>query len=318
MQPTPQLAPIEQKHTMSESSTNHDRAPKRRRGENVPKPPDLTGEIITVRVGTQEKGGISVFSVHQNVLSSSSPFFQAANKPEWFNGDGIDLPEDDPEIFKMYLGYLYTGTCYVDERYCVFYHTLAQAYVFGEKILDTEFQDSIMGLLLSRCGYVNPLIPGKETIALIYDKTPHGSPARRFIVDLCTWSVPEDWDGLGTLAEDVGDEFVTDLLSSVLRHREMPGPYGPSPWLRPKSYLHSDGDDTAAEDSEYDDYSMMDDDAQSSHDNDGAFGGESGRLCWDYRSPQQHDSRGVWANGQRPRFYSLVGHVVDVSRTRVV
>jgi hypothetical protein len=95
------------------------------------------------------------FHVHEYVLTDSSPFFASAMKPQWATARPdprtIDLPDDDPAAFSLYMSWLYTRKLPVltsstdtpgdvDESY----HTLAYAYVLGERLLDTGFKNAIV------------------------------------------------------------------------------------------------------------------------------------------------------------------------------
>ncbi|KAI9848943.1 MAG: hypothetical protein M1838_000323, partial [Thelocarpon superellum] len=78
------------------------------------------------------------FSVHRLLLTRSSKFFASA-----FNGDfkeaqikTLHLPEDDPEIFKKFLKWLY-GQPLVNAAAIAstgLFETLAALYVFAEKV----------------------------------------------------------------------------------------------------------------------------------------------------------------------------------------
>lgn len=74
---------------------------------------DLGDEVVKVFVGSSRK----LFQVHKKPLCRSSEFFDKA-----FNGgfaeaqdNKIDLPEDSPEIFAVFVRLLYTGRI-VDHR----------------------------------------------------------------------------------------------------------------------------------------------------------------------------------------------------------
>lgn len=51
------------------------------------------------------------FWAHKDLLCSRSPFFTNALREEWKEGQDnkVELPDDDPDIFAMYMHMLYTG-----------------------------------------------------------------------------------------------------------------------------------------------------------------------------------------------------------------
>ena len=65
------------------------------------------GEIIKLIAGEGESK--ATFSIHRSVLCASSPFFEAACKPQWMKPDDrlIKLPEDDPEAIQLLVYWMY-------------------------------------------------------------------------------------------------------------------------------------------------------------------------------------------------------------------
>jgi len=64
-------------------------------------------DIITLEVGEDEN--LTRLAVHKTVLCSSSPFFEAACKPEWMKAEDrvIKLPVDDPVAVKAMVCWMY-------------------------------------------------------------------------------------------------------------------------------------------------------------------------------------------------------------------
>lgn len=57
----------------------------------------------------------------------------------------MKLPEDQPGIFELYLQWLYFGKIYYKNRHDDGEHeTLVDAYIMGDKLLDTTFQDRVI------------------------------------------------------------------------------------------------------------------------------------------------------------------------------
>lgn len=51
------------------------------------------------------------FYIHPSVLERSSEFFKVALKSYWTEGqeNEISMPDDDPDLFKTYAAWLYSG-----------------------------------------------------------------------------------------------------------------------------------------------------------------------------------------------------------------
>jgi hypothetical protein len=109
-------------------------------------------------------------------------------KPEWVSareGRPIDLKNEDLNIFTTYLQYLYTHQ--IDTSSDL--ETLADTYVLGEMLMDLEFQDVVLDILMYECEkrkhYADMVL-----IKIIHNGTTDGSPARKLLVDLYYWGGP--------------------------------------------------------------------------------------------------------------------------------
>ena len=106
----------------------------------------LSGNTIKVRAGTDNPVD---FNVHEEVIRSSSNFFDKAMSAAWKEAkEGVvSLPEDEPEIFKLYLQWLYNDTIPCEEKgpdhadHVEEYLRLSKAYVLGDKLQDGDFQN---------------------------------------------------------------------------------------------------------------------------------------------------------------------------------
>ncbi|GIZ43512.1 hypothetical protein CKM354_000673600 [Cercospora kikuchii] len=72
---------------------------------------DFSSPPIAIKVGSPNP---QMFYVDESVLRKSSKFFDAALKKEWKEGQQrtVDLPECDPEGFKVYINWLHSGKIY--------------------------------------------------------------------------------------------------------------------------------------------------------------------------------------------------------------
>ncbi|KAI5361704.1 hypothetical protein Slin14017_G084370 [Septoria linicola] len=94
--------------------------------------------------------------------------------------------------------------------------TLAEAYILGEELIDSAFQDSIMTSFramssLARTPIVRSVIA--EVVKIIYEGTPESSAARQFVAIL--YSEHMSKKDLKTRR----DSFPVDFLFDVLMHK---------------------------------------------------------------------------------------------------
>lgn len=189
----------------------------------------LTNRIITIATDDCD----STFQVHEQLLRSRSPFFDAALSNSWKEGlqGRITLREDPNEIVKLYLLFLYFGKLHIDwtktseglpdNDLLPEYITLARLYVFAEKIGDINCKNAIVRAMIKRmdieideCQY----FPIGEAINIIYQGTTAGSKGRKLVVDAAVvhghggWIDP-DVDGNNA-------EYLTDLSRALLDSRE--------------------------------------------------------------------------------------------------
>ena len=150
--------------------------------------------MITVRVGQEpnEKD----FLAHESYLTTQSEFFRRAlhGKLQKAESRIVKLPEDDPEIFGLYLNYVYTGhlptTCEAEKDLTAHYlslmdeyHQLFSVYVMAEKLLNPDAKNAAMTALVEIWTRNPGLVVSARTVYLVYEGTPGGSRARRFVVD---------------------------------------------------------------------------------------------------------------------------------------
>jgi hypothetical protein len=95
---------------------------------------------------------------------------------------------------------------------------LAKLYIFGEKVLDAKFCNTIIsGFVENATAYlkVDPkfaAIPDVEIINALYGGTAAGSPIRKFLVDICmsqctTLKMDEEYD----------PQYIRDLLQGYMK-----------------------------------------------------------------------------------------------------
>ena len=174
--------------------------------------------MINVAVGTNG----NTYPVHESLICASSDFFQTARKPEWSEGNPgvVDLSDEKPDIFEVYLHWLYFKTLSTVQDQPPTsnpeYLELAQCYVLGEKLLDVKFKNAVIDAMIDVL--VNQpeddvFIPGPSTIKTIYEGTMEGSLVRTLLVDI--WAARAGKSGKTDL-DECPPEFAIDLAKEFL------------------------------------------------------------------------------------------------------
>ncbi|KAH3997786.1 hypothetical protein HBI56_203430 [Parastagonospora nodorum] len=146
--------------------------------------------------------------VHQGLLCRSSEFFKRAMKPEWASlredPNTIQLLEDSTKMVVFYVQWLYREELVLDvphpakeddayraAKSDILYTRLAEAYVFGEKIMDVTYKNQVLRkfVAVQRNFYYSP---GPTPVSIIYAGTPSGSRMRLLICDFIAYSASGD------------------------------------------------------------------------------------------------------------------------------
>jgi hypothetical protein len=184
--------------------------------------PNLEGPIIDVQVGEQ------IFQFHEGALSQT-PYFVNALKPEWVSareGKPIDLKYECVTAFAAYQQYLYSHqieTTLAINKWC-------KMYVLGEMLMDREFQDAVLSVIMSECTKTT-VYPWIEEINILYEGTPANSPVRGLLCDFfCLQTGGIALIKISDFIAKVPAQFVQDLLLTLLQNR-IEVPAGQKPWI---------------------------------------------------------------------------------------
>ncbi|KAH8730391.1 hypothetical protein GQ44DRAFT_644387 [Phaeosphaeriaceae sp. PMI808] len=201
--------------------------------------------IIKLMV-TQRTGDTVALNIHRGVLCKSSVFFKSAMKPEWTNlreqQDIIDLPEDSVETVSDYIRWLYSDNIPVKlheageasegtrkeraEEAERVYIQLAEAYVFGEKIVDVKYKNTVLKtVLVAKRSYNWNLGPG--SVNIIYKGTSSNSPLRRLFAESVAYQARDDSEeGYGWMEyfDGYSREALVDAIKATIRLRPKPKP----------------------------------------------------------------------------------------------
>ena len=147
-------------------------------------------EHIKVFVGAQKKS----FVVHKDVITRRSPFFKSACAKCWAKNaecPKINLPEDDPTIFGVFLQCIYQNVVPTELAQETF-ELMAKVYVFADKVGDLTTANLIIDEFTRLSDKIQE-IPGLDTIAVVFQRTSENAPLRRLIVDFCIREAPISW-----------------------------------------------------------------------------------------------------------------------------
>ena len=165
-------------------------------------------------------------AVHEELLRTTSPFFVASLKKEWIEGKEriIPLPDDEMDIVELYVQWLYRNKIYTRKpkehlaKESDEYDTLIEAFIFGEKMEDDCFKDTIIDAIIA-CSVTedvtgkcrNPIGPRVDRA---YDGTPPGSSLRRLLLDIHLQRGHEGW-----VNETQNAEFLRALTKALYNIR---------------------------------------------------------------------------------------------------
>lgn len=185
-------------------------------------------QTIEVTVGPEDDK--ESFYVHEDAICDRSEFFRNAMKPEWAslrpNPRVIDLPDDDAAAFALYQQWLYTRQLPIlpddleeDSGSSEGYHTLAYAYVLGERLMDIDFKNSIASAYVLYARGTPPgkrAYPSNEEIRIIYEGTQERAPIRKLLVDIWCCRGKHEWIENDA---DLPKDFLVEVTKALLKAR---------------------------------------------------------------------------------------------------
>jgi hypothetical protein len=201
---------------------------------------DLGTEIVQVFVGSKRE----LFQVHKKLICSVSEFFDKAFKGGFAEAseNQMELPEDNPDIFAMFVAWLYKGELYFEWDQVDGSKALAELidlYLFADAKCSNRFKNVVMDTLQD--GMDDEELGFEQShLKRIFDGTcsPTEAPIRRFCVAYITYCLHRGWDE----AEDVSDFFRSypDAMTEYLSFQEAYSTdiYKMCPWQRGASKLY--------------------------------------------------------------------------------
>ncbi|EDU49261.1 BTB POZ domain containing protein [Pyrenophora tritici-repentis] len=182
----------------------------------------VTSPSLRVIVG--EAPDQKEFFVHEGLVCPRSEFFRKAMRGPWTEAQErkIDLGQEEPETFALYLELLYTGTIPTIED-TELYAPLSKLYVLAEMLMDDTTKTIVLDAMKAQIDdgpeEDHYCFPEPDAIRIIYKGTTESSPARELMVKFYTdYSCGEELEELADLKE-----FHFDLARSLITKRLRPG-----------------------------------------------------------------------------------------------
>ena len=190
--------------------------------------------------------------MHSEVLTARSLFFRKALSGGFKEAEErvVELPEDDPEIFGMYLHYVQTNELSIvpeplPEQYTGMEEqgTLARMYVLAEKLQDVKSKNAIVRGMIASCyqkRFDNKCyFFGPKSMTLLYQGTMPGSKARKLVVEMRAY----DYTNTESLSQEGWPyEFLTELACEFIKYRDTHHDKKKKFWRRdhPEDYMEEE------------------------------------------------------------------------------
>lgn len=209
-------------------------------------------KTIAVRVGAEPSN--QDFTVHENLLIRSSPFFKAALGREFKEAKDriVYLPESNAHAFRVYVQWLYTSQLHTklifdlptnqDSQWE--WAILVKARLLGDCIQDIDFQDTVIDAMAEWANEAPKTcndVPAHSSVE-VYGNTKDDSPLRRILVDFTAYRLIS-----GTATALDKSHYPSDYLTSVvgvLTERIRSNRIATPPYVQNKGgcHYHSHGD----------------------------------------------------------------------------
>ncbi|KAL2027397.1 hypothetical protein VTO58DRAFT_111488 [Aureobasidium pullulans] len=169
--------------------------------------------IVTVVVGSKKKS----YSLHKGLLCFYSDYFRAA-----FNGsfkeatDGkIELMDVEPEVFDIFQVWLYSRRLQAPADSVLYFSTLGQLWVFGDKHQIPLLQNEVMDEIFAKEAKLK--VFHTKLVNLAYEHTPVGSPLRKAVIEIIGHSMRLQEDDGGAFQLSCQSNWSVESLIDVVR-----------------------------------------------------------------------------------------------------
>ena len=183
-----------------------------------------------IRIEVGPDGKHETFTMDAEPLTRRSLFFRKALCGGFKEAVErvVKLPEDDPEIFGIYLHQVLTNElCVLPDSLPRVDHgykekiRLVKLYVLAEKLQDAKSKNAIVRGFIACCYQPRSdnlcYFFDKSLATLLYEGTPRGSKLRKVFVEMRAW----DQNKCGAKWEEGWPyEFLTELACELIQHRD--------------------------------------------------------------------------------------------------
>ncbi|QSZ31399.1 hypothetical protein DSL72_000964 [Monilinia vaccinii-corymbosi] len=217
----------------------------------TPKFREMMGsEMVDIYVGEEKEH----FRIHRSILCNKVPYFQKMFSIGFVEGSELKayLPEDDPEDFDVFAGWVYFGTLRAlqdDETREENWRPI-NLYILADKFCLPELMDQVIDAYLDELQN-NRFLPDIDEIEMAYELTPTGSTLRRFMCAAMHYifaalrtaeKASNDWPSMDVAAlMKSHQDFTVDFLNMMRTQPAGVAPEDPR-WL-PKCEFHCHGKD---------------------------------------------------------------------------
>ncbi|KAF2126888.1 hypothetical protein P153DRAFT_368916 [Dothidotthia symphoricarpi CBS 119687] len=186
-------------------------------------------KVIFVRVGQEPKH--TDFTVHENIIRLSSPFFDEVLSREWRGPQEwiVRLPDCNAHTFHIYNQWLYTDQLHIKPQVG---HTLlndgqwewdnlVKGYLLGEYLQDIDFKDTLMDAMIDWGHYAAreySNVPPRSAVE-VYRYTQDSSPLRKIVLDITCYRLLNSFPILVSDFHSPQDFFTSVLDTIAERHR---------------------------------------------------------------------------------------------------
>lgn len=194
-------------------------------------------------VGKDEQA--QTFYLHEDQAVKFSDVIAAAVKGGFKEAEerAVKMPEDDPELFKIFAAFTYSGAIHCSKPgdamidHIAQHGRLAKLWILAEKMRACEFKDAIVDAMVDRVKCT-----GKCSAALhktIYANSFGPSGMRRLVVDVVVWGWPQGSLNDAVYSEALGQFFfdVASRLHGMFGRQPGEAPFNSSP----DCYYHDHG-----------------------------------------------------------------------------
>jgi hypothetical protein len=186
----------------------------------------LSSRVVTVQVGRDKV----TWSLHENLLSGTCDFFKAAFRGQFKeNAGALELPEDNPAVFDLFVRWLYTkraslaasspllpinGPGHVREY--------LQLYVFATKYLIEDLQNDVVDIVYNYFKPEGIPHPDLRDLQYLFENTGSHDCMRHLLAVHAAFELfsrdkgeslglPEHWDQVLKASADVGYGILTAI-----------------------------------------------------------------------------------------------------------